>query len=286
MRKSKKFKKVLALVLGVSVLGFGYSYYESRHIHLRQYTLENPQVPLNFENFKIVFIADTHCNKFFSPTDFENLVNRINQLNADIVILGGDYTLIDPQYSKPFFETLKRIKAKYGIYSVFGNHDFWHDINVLRNGFEKANINICDNQSYWIKIGNDSIKIGGVGDLWEDQQIISNTIEDVKENNFCILLSHNPDYIEKMTIEEQNRINLMLSGHTHAGQVTLFGLYAPIMPSTLSLHPNLTGQKYRYGWKEVNQTKIYITSGIGVDKFPFRFFAAPEIVEITLKQKK
>lgn len=88
-----------------------------------------------------------------------------------------------------------------------------------------------------------------------------------------------------MEILNTDKVDLMLSGHTHGGQVTLFGFYAPVMPSTW--HPEYlqTGQKYRYGWKEKNSTKLYVTTGIGMDKFPFRFFAQPEIVEITLKKE-
>ena len=284
MRIKTKIKVISALLI-ICILGFGYSFWESRNIVLRRYILEDNKIPKSFDNFKIVFIADTHCNRYFNGDDFIKLIQRINSLDADIVILGGDYTSLSPEYLTPFLENIDKLKTKYGVYSIFGNHDFWEDITVLRNGFEETNINICDNKSYWIKKGNDSIKIGGVGDLWEDEQIIENTISDIKENDFCILLSHNPDYIEMLSETEQNKINLMLSGHTHAGQVTIFGLYAPIMPYTLSKNPNLTGQKYRYGWKKLNQTNIYITSGIGVDKFPFRFFARPEIVEIILKQK-
>ena len=281
-----KKKTILWSLLSLAILGLGYSHWESRNIILREYILEDNKIPSSFEGFKIVFIADTHCNYFFDGKDFAKLITRINSLNPDIVVLGGDYTSLSPKYRLPFFENLNRIKTKYGVYSVFGNHDFWDDIEVLKTDFEKTNIKMCDNQSYWINNGQDSIKIGGVGDLWEDKQIINPTINDLKENDFCILLSHNPDFIEELTKDEQNKIDLMLSGHTHAGQVTLFGQYAPIMPSTMSnTQPNLTGQKYRYGWKKVNETNVYITSGVGVDKFPFRFFAAPEIVEITLKKK-
>lgn len=118
--------------------------------------------------------------------------------------------------------------------------------------------------------------------MWEEEQILERTIYDVSSNDFCILLSHNPDFIEEINTD---KVDLMLSGHTHGGQVTIFGLYAPIMPSAWKPHLKNTGQKYRYGWKELNGVQLYVTTGVGMGKFPFRFFAPPEIVEITLKKE-
>jgi predicted MPP superfamily phosphohydrolase len=163
-----------------------------------------------------------------------------------------------------------------------GNHDYWEDDKLIQRGLLNCRFHICDNQSYWIKEGNDSIKIGGVGDLWEDVQAVENTTRDVKQSDFCILLSHNPDYIEAL---DTDRVDLMLSGHTHAGQITFFGLYAPVMPA--AGHPEYmqTGDKYRYGRIDKGKTMLYVTSGIGMGGLPFRFFARPEIVEITLRRK-
>lgn len=279
--RSKKIKILIYVILGIAVLGFSYSYYEARNILLKEYTVTDNDLPQSFDGFRVVFVADIHSNVFFDGKDVGKLVDRINDLNPDIVLLGGDYTIISEKYAVPFFNHLKRIESNYGVYSVFGNHDFWEDNEVLRKGFLEANINLCDNQSYWIVKDTDSIKIGGVGDLWEDVQCLENTTNDLKDNDFSILLSHNPDYIELI---DSSPINLMLSGHTHAGQVTFFGLYAPIMPTTLSNHPDISGQKYRYGWEVVNDTKVYVTSGVGVGTFPFRFFAPPEIVLVTLKK--
>ncbi|GAB6009074.1 metallophosphoesterase [Dysgonomonas reticulitermitis] len=269
------------LILVISS-GFLYAYIEARNIKLKEMTFSSNNIPDAFNGKKIVFISDIHAGKYFAGEDVAELVRRINERNPDIILLGGDNTVKDTAYSAPFFKEITKLKSKYGVFSVLGNHDYWEDPQLIQEGLINCGFNICDNQSYWIKEGNDSIKIGGVGEFWEDIQIIENTTKDVKQNDFCILLSHNPDYME---ILDTNKIDLMLSGHTHGGQVTLFGFYAPVMPSTW--HPEYlqTGQKYRYGWKEKNGTKLYVTTGIGMGKFPFRFFAQPEIVEITLKKE-
>lgn len=262
---------------------FVYGYFEARNIKLKEVSYLDKDIPDAFDGKKIIFISDIHSDKYFASKDVASLVKRINERNPDIIVIGGDNTLKDSIYSRPFFREIRKLKSKYGVYTVLGNHDYWEGAKLIQQGFINCGFHICDNQSYWIKEGNDSIKIGGVGEFWEDTQILSNTINDVKPNDFCILLSHNPDYMEML---DSDLVDLMLSGHTHAGQITLLGLYAPIMPSTGHPEYMQTGQKYRYGWIERGKTKLYVTSGIGMGGLPFRFFAQPEIVEITLKQDK
>lgn len=276
------FKKSAFIITSITILGLAYSYYEARDLKVVRYDFFNQNVPLSFENKKLVFISDIHCNKYFPPKKVKSLVEKINALNPDFIILGGDNVQKEEDILLPFLEEVKNLKATYGVFSVLGNHDIWEDANLIQQGLRNCGFNICDNQSFWIHEGNDSIKIGGVGDLWEDEQIIENTINDIRDSDFCILLSHNPDYVEEI---KTSKIDLMLSGHTHGGQVTLFGLYAPIMPASWKPHLTQTGQKYRYGWKKNNAVDLYITSGVGMGDFPFRFFAPPEIVEITLKRK-
>lgn len=281
---SKRIWNIFILIFLIGILGFSYSYYEARNLKVRKYDFVHQDIPNSFVDKKIVFIADTHCNQYFTPTDVKELVALTNSMNPDIVVFGGDYTNADTTYSTPFFKELANLKATYGVYSVMGNHDYWEDIDIIKQGMAECGFYICDNASYWIHQGSDSIKIGGVGDVWEDEQIIENTIYDVVPQDFCILLSHNPDFIEDIE-PNLNKVDLMLSGHTHGGQVTVFGLYAPIMPTAWKPHLKDTGQKYRYGWKELNDIQLYITTGVGMGKFPFRFFAPPEIVEITLKKE-
>lgn len=281
MGRKKKIKIGLVLVLLIAILGFSYSYYEANNIKLREYTFKHKDIPLAFDGKKLVFITDIHCNRYLPPSVVKKIVTTVNQLNGDILFLGGDNTEKDSIYSKGFFEAIKGLNAQFGKYSVLGNHDYWEDADLIQEGLINSGFNICDNQSYWIYEGSDSIKIGGVGDLWEDQQLIENTVWDVDKSDFCILLSHNPDYIEYL---DSDKVDLMLSGHNHGGQVTIFGLHAPIMPSYWRSELPTTGQKYRYGWKSKGDTQLYVSTGIGVGDFPFRFFAQPEIVKITLER--
>lgn len=282
---SKKIRKKTILVFLLILIPCScilYGYFEAHHIKLKKTTFSHKDIPSAFEGKKVIFISDIHCDRYFPAKKVACLVKKINEQNPDIIIIGGDNVRKDSTYCIPFFEEISKLKSTYGVYTVLGNHDHWESADLIQQGFNNSGFHICDNQAYWIKEGNDSIRVGGVGDFWEDEQLLENTINEVKESDFCILLSHNPDYMEYLDSEF---VDLVLSGHTHGGQVTFFGLWAPIMPS--SMHPEYlqTGQKYRYGWTKKGNISIYITSGIGMGGFPFRFFATPEIVEITLLKK-
>lgn len=279
---NKKKKYIILSVLFLLLapcLGLLYSYYEARNVIVREMTFTDKDLPESFVGKKIIFVSDIHVNEYFKGENVSDLVERINERNPDIIILGGDYTRKEEKYSQSFFKEISKLESTFGVYTVLGNHDHWEDANLIQAGLVNCGFNICDNKSYWIKNGKDSIKIGGVGDYWTDKQLLENTISDVKESDFCLLISHNPDYMEEL---DSNLVSLVLSGHTHAGQVTFFGFWAPIMPSTGHPEYPQTGLKYRYGWKEKGNTKLYITSGVGVGGFPLRFFARPEIVEMIL----
>lgn len=284
MKGRRRLWKILLALIVVPfllvVICLIYGYYEARSIVVRNYIYVNKDIPASFIGKKIIFVSDIHCNKYFTQEDVQKLVGLINSQKPDMIIIGGDNVYKETSYSSPFFTEMANLESKYGVYTVLGNHDHWEDAELIQEGFSKCGFNICDNRSYWIVEGSDSIKIGGVGDLWEDSQLIDKTISDVNPSAFCVLLSHNPEYIEVLKPDEASCIDLMLSGHTHAGQVTLFGLWAPVLPERVGdIKPQ---QKYRYGWINEKGMQLYITSGVGIGSIPFRFFARPEIAIITL----
>lgn len=273
-----KYRKLLKIFLILTILGIAfisYCYLETRWIKIKRIDLKSNDIPQSFVGKKIVFITDIHHGPFLSIERVKKLVERINKLDPDYILMGGDYVHREPEYIIPVFTEFKKLKAKNGIFGVLGNHDHWESAEITRKMMIENRIKICDNKSYWEKIVNDSIKIGGVGDLWEDIQILDSTTFDLKDSDFSILISHSPDYLDHIP---KNLIDLTLSGHTHGGQMTFFGMWAPILPSKY-------GQKYRYGLKNIEGMQAYISSGIGTITPPLRFFCRPEIVLINLRNE-
>jgi predicted MPP superfamily phosphohydrolase len=273
-----KLRKLIKILITLFVLGTAfifYCYLETRWVRTKRIDLISSDIPKSFIGKKVVFITDIHHGPFLSIERVKKLVERINKLEPDYILMGGDYVHREPEYIIPVFEEFKNLIAKNGIYGVLGNHDHWEGAELTRQMMNENGIKICDNKSYWDKIGNDSIKIGGVGDLWEDTQQLDSTTYDLKDSDFSILISHSPDYIENMP---KDLIDFTLSGHTHGGQMTFFGMWAPILPSKYE-------QKYRYGMKNFEGMQAYISSGIGTITPPLRFFCRPEIVLINLTDK-
>ena len=268
-RKKLIFVSILAVVL----LLFAYTFIEPYWIDIKTTPIKSRDIPENFNDTKIIFVSDIHHGPYFSKDRVRKLVERINELNPDIILLGGDYVHRDPRYITPCFKELSKLKAKINVFGVLGNHDHWENAELTRHEMKNAGIKEIDNKAEWLYKDGDRFKIGGVGDLMEGAQDINPTIKDTEKNDFVILLSHNPDYFEKL---ETDKVDLMLSGHTHGGQVTLFGLWAPLIPSTY-------GQKYRTGLVETVQTKILISNGIGTITPPVRFFARPQINVVNLR---
>lgn len=285
--KLKKGTRRLFIIILSGVLLLTYSSLETRWIKTTYVTIESPDIPKSFNGIRIVFVSDIHHGASLSRERVTKLVQRINNLNPDIIILGGDYVSRDEKYIKPVFDELRNLKSKYGVYGVMGNHDYFVNGDLTLKMMARNGIKLCDNKSYWLKINRDSIKIGGVDDPDGQDPELDSTVFDVHKKDFCILISHRPEFIDKIN---DDLVDLTISGHTHGGQVTFFGLWAPILPTENGIWASLSlskeSQKYRYGLLHSKPyMQSYISSGIGTRSPHFRFFCRPEIAVLELKRK-
>jgi predicted MPP superfamily phosphohydrolase len=272
-------KKTISLlffsVLLIPVIVLAYAVFiEPYYLEVKEVSLASPDIPPSFDGKRIVFISDIHNGAYFSRERITDLVSRINGLKPDIVILGGDYATRDSTNTTLCLTELGNIQAPLGKYGVLGNHDYWEGGMEAISAMKSAEIIPLDNTGLWISSGNERIRLGGVSDLWHAAPDPIPTINEAKQSDYVILVSHNPDYAEEL---ETSKVDIVLAGHTHGGQVTVFGLWAPYMPSDY-------GQKYRGGFVQTAYTNVYVTRGIGMTYLPVRFFARPEITVITLEK--
>ncbi|MCX7708539.1 MAG: metallophosphoesterase [Clostridia bacterium] len=269
----KKRIMILTLLIITLVAAFTYMFIEPYLVQVTPYREVNKDIPEAFNGTKIVFVSDIHHSKDLSLNRVNALVKRINDMKPDMILLGGDYAN-RIAYSEKCIEALDELKAPMGVYGVLGNHDHWAGVVKVKEFFSKTNIKLLDNSSLWLEKGDARIKLGGAGDFWTDKQDINKTIHDVNEKDYAILLCHNPDFVEQI---RTNKVDLVLSGHNHGGQVTFFGLWA----KTSSKY----GMKYRTGIVETEYTKVLVSNGIGTVFYPMRFWAWPEINVITLSNR-
>ena len=261
---------------------FIFIFYLAAHLYLEPFFLsvwefefKNTQIPAAFDGKKILFISDIHHGPHFSIDRVRGLVEKANGLKPDLILLGGDYVHGGSRYIKPCMDELKNLKAPSGVFGVRGNHDHWDGADLSKNAMIEAGIKLIENSSECVIVNDRKIRLVGVGDLWEGSQQISGPLSEASDTDFVILVSHNPDYAEKIS-KYYDKIDLMLSGHTHGGQVSVFGLYSPLIPSAY-------GQKYRSGMVQCGNMKLLISNGVGCVSPPVRFFCRPDIISITLK---
>lgn len=261
---------VLFFIAAISV----YIFIEPYLVKINEVIISDPDIPDAFEGKKIVFVSDIHFGFNYSSQRLERLVKKINNLQPDLILLGGDYIEKKANLAGPCFTVLKNLAAPLGVYGVLGNHDYWESEQTVMTAMGNAGIQNIDNLAFWLNINGEKIKVGGIGDLWESKQDLNPTVADVSPDDFVILVSHNPEYTEEI---KNNKIDLVLSGHHHGGQVNLFGLWTFFMRTNY-------GTKYRSGIIQTDFTKTLVSNGIGTTLLPIRFMARPEINEIVLKQ--
>lgn len=213
----KKIIKPIIACLCLVITLFGYMLFEPYWLETKITYFETSDLPPAFENYRILFLSDIHHSELFPAAQIAKVVTTGNNLKPDLILLGGDYAFRGKKNLAPAFRELKKLHAPDGVYGVLGNHDHWQSKSETLQLFSQAGFIALDNQAVWLKRQNQQIKIGGVGDLFEDKQNLQPTIHDVSESDLTILLSHNPDYAEKI---KHHLIDLMLCGHTHGGQIT------------------------------------------------------------------
>ena len=246
---------------------------EPRHVVVERKTIAINDLPDAFDGFRICQITDVHHGPFTGLGFIKKVVEKVNSLNPGLVVLTGDYVDHSSKYIVPAVSALCRLKSSNGVLAVLGNHDHWMDANLTQEVFNRYNVPVITNSHKLIEIKDKAICVAGVGDLMEDSQDLKAAFYGVPADIPRILLSHNPDYAESMPASE--RVDLVLAGHTHGGQVRMPFSIAPI---TMSMY----GQKYAGGLVRSASGQVYVSRGIGVVGLPVRFNCPPEITIITL----
>lgn len=240
---------------------------------VRKYEFTHRDVPQAFDGFRIAFISDLHYKSLFKEKGLESLVRLLNAQRADVLLMGGDYQE-GCQYVPELFAALAKVKTPMGTYGVMGNNDYerCHD-NIVRE-MNRYGMHVLEHKVDTLRRGGAEILIAGVRNPFDLQQNGQSPTLALSPEDFVIMLVHTPDYVEDVSVANTD---LALAGHTHGGQVRIFG-YAPIIPSHYGAR-FLTGLTY-------NTAKIpmIVTNGIGTSNKDIRIGAPAEVVVITLRR--
>lgn len=223
---------------------------------------------------KILQLTDYHDKYYLNRKN--KLINMIKELNPDIIVITGD--LIDSDTEKldnTFLFIEKLLKINPNLYFVSGNHEWRNDNHEsLINGLKERNLIILNNTNKVYQKNDLKINLCGIDDPYSNHDDINKAQDNLNFNLYTILLSHSPNIIFK---EGTDNIDLILSGHTHGGQIRIPGIGAILAPGQ-ELFP-----KYDKGLFQVSEkTKIYIDSGLGTSVLPVRLLNRSQMTLITI----
>ena len=281
------FRKGVDLAAG-GALGssFGYALLvEPGNIRITQQRFKIRDLPHQLHGLRVAQISDVHHGPWLGLERVREVVRLANALEPDLIFLTGDYVYESPRYIEPAIAALSELKAKIGIVSVLGNHDWWDHGIPMKAAFARCGLPLIDNKRVILTPGrslvsqaDEGLCIGGVGDLWEDIPDYHAALSNLPPKMPRLLLAHNPDCAEDpIFLGGNHRVDLMISGHTHGGQVWIPGMGTPILPSRY-------GQKYAAGLVQGPACPVYISRGIGLSGLPIRFGVPPEIVLMEMTQ--
>ena len=242
---------------------FNARYFEVKDVSIKIKNLKKP--------YKIIQISDVHISKLIDKKFIKTLVEKINTLNADIVVITGD--LIDTNVSdaKEALNELKNIKSKYGTYYIVGNHEYFYGIQHSINAVKQLGIKVLENENIYIGEKNNGFNLAGVYDLFgyranHFQPDIKKALKN-KQNSPTVLLAHQPKFIHEVKLG----VDLILSGHTHGGQIVPFNQLVKLQ------------QPYVKGLHQHNKNlQIYINQGTGFWGPAMRLGTKSEITHITI----
>jgi predicted MPP superfamily phosphohydrolase len=288
-------RTVLASLAGLALSGgagaaYAFEIEPGWLLHVVEHRLTPPGWPAG-KRLTIAVIADLHAGSPHMPySRVEAIVDVAQKQAADMILLLGDYTAGGkltgtPGIPEQTVSLLKPLSAPLGVHAALGNHDWWDDFVVqesrqglprLARLLEAAGIPVLHNAA--AKVGG--IWLAGLGSLWAFRapgrgitgaHDLPRTLAAVTDADSVLLLSHEPDIFPEVPA---GRVALTLSGHTHGGQVRLFG-YSPVVPSGF-------GNRYAYGHVVEAGRHLVVSGGLGTSILPVRFGVPPEITLIRL----
>lgn len=260
--------------------------YDYNSVEVRTVDYKKQNLPKELDGFKIAFISDVQADRYTDEKRLTRYVDKINEVNPDIVLIAGDVITSSPDYIETAAKYIGKIKSEHGTYSCIGDHDNWayrqdyvRSLREVTGALNLYNVEMPDNELRFIQIDSSRIGITFITNTYVSE-ISETTLQNIASSNktdFKIFLTHQPqDFLINSAVK--NNYDLFLAGHTHGGQITL------VFPF-IQLTPTLIETRYVKGDFYFNDMLAIVCGGLGMSLAPVRYNSTPEIVLITLKSK-
>ncbi|MBA3439894.1 MAG: metallophosphoesterase [Pyrinomonadaceae bacterium] len=230
-----------------------------------------PRLPPALDGLRIVQLSDLHHSPFTGREQIERAVAAANDLEPDIIALTGDYVSHEREYAAPCAEMLGRLRARCGVYAVLGNHDHWTDAALVSDLFRAEGIRMLVNEGMRFEHRGASLWLAGVDDTMVGLENLGLALAGSRVDEMKLLLAHNPVVLRRAA---RAGVDLVLSGHTHGGQITW------------RAERSASGQPRRRllrGLGRRGETQIYVSRGVGTVVLPVRYGCPPEVSLLELR---
>jgi predicted MPP superfamily phosphohydrolase len=255
---------------------------EPTWLELNRHEVPMTGLPAAFSGLRIVQMSDFHCSRHVTPTYLGEAVEMAQAQAGDVVVLTGDFIHKGFKYVERCARVLGQLRAAHGVYAVLGNHDFSvrnalgfrryrHLHRAVADALRGEGIRVLHNETVPLRRGDALLHLTGVEDLWSRVCDLDRAFAGVCPSIPRVVLAHNPCTVEQLAT---HRCDLMLSGHTHGGQINLPGL------GRITLGKK--GRRYAAGMYRCGPTYLYVNKGVGFG-FRVRYGVRPEVAVLTLK---
>ena len=231
-----------------------------------------PGLPPAFEGFTIAQLTDIHLLPYTQPEFIREAAAATNALNPDLILLTGDYVWHDVDAMDELVPIIAGLNAREGVFGVLGNHDYWLDVEAVREGFRQSRVPLLVNQHIVLARGEQKLVLAGMDDGWAGHADLDASLDGAPADAPILLMLHEPDLADM--VAPQAPIALQLAGHSHGGQVRIPGHGALVLP--------YLGRKYDMGLYQVGKMWLYTNRGLGEISVPLRYNCPPEVTLLTL----
>ncbi len=283
-----------AVASGAALLGaaaFAYATrIEATWLEVTRHDLVLPRLPRALDGVRVAHLSDFHLSRIVSPHYLAACVATAMAERPDLILLTGDFISRKPRFMGDLTGLLSPLAAPFGVFAVLGNHDTVVDGAAVTTAVEAAGARMLRNRHEPISARGVELWLAGIDCPYHEQyrlsdrrragwaqvyrQYLDSALRGIPADAFRILLAHTPDVIRDAA---RRGVDLMLSGHTHGGQVRLPLLGATVVPSRY-------GHRYAAGQFRVENTTLYVSRGLGTVRFPLRFLCRPELALFTLRR--
>jgi uncharacterized protein len=225
-----------------------------------------------FDGYRIAFLTDTHVASFVRRSFYREIVAQTNRFDPDLILLGGDFVTWRRHIPLMAEVLLPDLRARDGVLAVLGNHDYWANGDEVRKAMTAHGVEFVINRSHTIRRNGAELPVVGIDEIYRGEPDVAAAFAGLNDGP-CVGITHHPDAID---ILGGQRIDLLVCGHTHGGQIRFPFFGAIVVPS---MHES----RYAQGFHRLGGVLMYVSRGVGAIP-PVRILCRPEVATFTLRR--